>query len=118
MKLDPWNIEIYAGIDAYARYVPWAFVGVSATTQVSVLYQYRTCLEAIGRMPNILRSDHGGETPMIADLHLALRRKEEPDIQLDDVYVYGSSTKNQRIESFWGQLTSSQENPWIVYYPP
>ena len=29
LKLQAYGIEIYAGIDVYARYVPWNYVGVS-----------------------------------------------------------------------------------------
>lgn len=114
MKLEPWGIEIYAAIDAYSRNILWIYVGLTARTQISVLCQYVNTLDASQRKPKIIRSDRGIETTMLADCHFELRRKDEPDIEFKDVYYYGTSVKNQRIEAWWEQLTGKQLNVWIV----
>jgi hypothetical protein len=41
-KLKEYGIEIYAGIDAYSRYVTWIYVGVSSGTSISVVQQYNS----------------------------------------------------------------------------
>ena len=38
-KLSLFGIEIYAAIDAYSRYIPWFYVGVSSKTDISVCKQ-------------------------------------------------------------------------------
>ena len=38
-KLEHWVVQIYAAVDAYARYVIWYYVGISARSAVSVLGQ-------------------------------------------------------------------------------
>ncbi|HEU0046538.1 MAG TPA: hypothetical protein VFQ43_02885 [Nitrososphaera sp.] len=53
LKLDHWGIELYAGIDAYSRYITWFYCGVSAKTSWNVYKQV------------YLRS-----SPMITSIHL------------------------------------------------
>lgn len=36
----------------------------------------------------------------------------EPDLDIDDCFWYGPSTKNQRIEAWWGQLAGSTNFFW------
>ena len=44
MKLRQYGIEIYGALNAYSRYVPWIYVGVSGATADSVAKMY---LEAL-----------------------------------------------------------------------
>ena len=37
MKLESYDIEIYADIDAYSHYIIWIYVRITACTTVSVL---------------------------------------------------------------------------------
>ncbi len=108
------DIEIYAAIDAYSRYVPWIYCGVSGRTGVSVLKQYLDVISQTGFYPRFLRSDRGTETMMCANAHFQLALQEDPTIQLRDCFMYGTSTANQRIESWWGQLSKGQLILWRV----
>lgn len=67
-------------------------------------------------MPAHIRSDMGTETPLLANAHLRLSQTNSPNLELalHDVYWYGPSTKNQRIESWWGQLCEKQLLKWRV----
>ncbi|KAJ5742258.1 hypothetical protein N7533_003749 [Penicillium manginii] len=114
MKLEPYGIEIYAAIDGYSRYVTWFYVGISTRTSFSVLRQYIDTLSATGFQPRTIRSDLGTETMLIADAHYALRKAIDidPMLQFSDCFWYGRSVQNQRIESWWGQLTSSMNFVW------
>lgn len=51
---------------------------------------------------------------MMANAHWQLHRALRPDIRFDEIYWYGSSTLNQRIESWWRQLSKSQTIAWKV----
>ena len=105
MKLEPFGIEIYAAVDAYSRYIIWTYVGISARTAVSVSHQYLTVVLMNERHPRFLRSDHGTETVMIAGAHHELHQAHDLDISLENCYIYGTSTENVRVESWWGQLS-------------
>ena len=61
-----------------------------------------------------MRSDHGTETPLAAAAHHALRQSLDSDIEFKDCYWFGTSMANQRIESWWGQLSKSLLYQWRV----
>jgi hypothetical protein len=112
--LDYWGIEIYAAVDAYSRFVVWVYIGVTARTAVSVLRQYIDTLDNEKVHPQVLRSDHGVETPLVAAAHHQFMLKHEPECALEDFYWFGTSTANQRIEAWWGQLSKSSIYRWRV----
>ncbi|KAJ5652979.1 hypothetical protein N7507_010405, partial [Penicillium longicatenatum] len=114
MKLSLYGIEIYAAIDGYSRYILWVYIGLSTRTAISVYKQY---IEAdFGYIPQILRTDLGGETIYLGDAHWARRRVAYPDIPHADCYSYGKSTENTRIEAWWGQLSRSSLFLWRNYF--
>jgi hypothetical protein len=58
--------------------------------------------------PKRVRSDKGGETDLVAECQVSFRRDQKPDILFHKAYIYGPSTANQRIESWWNLLTTGQ----------
>jgi arginine repressor len=114
MKLSGYGIEIYAAIDGYSRYIIWIYVGISTRTAISVYRQYVDAVSTLGYIPQIIRTDLGGETIHLGDAHWALRRVHEPDIPHEDCYSYGKSTENTRIEAWWAQLSRSSVFIWRV----
>ena len=65
-KLQYWGIEIYAAIDAYSQYVIWIYVGISCWTAISTLKQYLYTLTEVNVQPQIICSDYGVETLILA----------------------------------------------------
>lgn len=51
---------------------------------------------------------------MMANAHWQLHRAHNIDIPFGDIYWYGTSTLNQRIESWWRQMSKSQTLAWKV----
>lgn len=96
----------------------WIYAGVSAGTQISVYCQYLNTLKSGGVFPALLRADRGVETRLLADAHFkmsqAVREEDEPDFEFKDCFRYGKSTKNQRVEAWWAQLTKTQNFRWRV----
>jgi hypothetical protein len=113
-KLKPYGFEIYACIDAYSRYIIWIYVGISAGTAVSVGQQYLGAVRQAGVVPQFIRSDCGKETGQLAYAQFTLSQENEPSINFQDCYMYGTSTANQRIESWWQQLSKSLLFRWRV----
>jgi hypothetical protein len=89
-------------------------VGVSSRTAISVLRQYLNTLETQKIMPLVIRSDRGVETPMIASAHHEFRKRIDPAVSFSECFRFGTSTANQRIESWWAQLTKSTLFRWRV----
>lgn len=113
LKLAEYGIEIYVAIDAYARYIVWAYVGITARTAVSCLKQYLGVLRVTQKQPRVLRSDRGGETVLMAAAHWRLRQSYG-EVDLAQCYYFGTSVANQRIEAWWGQLTKVLLFRWRV----
>jgi hypothetical protein len=113
-KLKPYGIEIYACIDAYARYIVWIYVGISNATAVSCVRQYLDAIECQQRQPRYIRSDRGTETVMLANAHYQLQQNQQPSLDFSDCYIYGTSTANQRIEAWWQQMSRGSLFRWRV----
>ena len=114
MKLQPYGIEVYAAIDAYSRYIIWIYVGISACMQVSVIRQYLDTVKTLQKVPRRIRSDHGTETGLLGGAHYQLIQAHDPSVSVQNCYIYGTSTENQRIEAWWGQLTKGLVFKWRV----
>jgi len=65
-----------------------------------------------------MRSDRGTETHMMANAHCQLHQTINPDAVWSDHYWYGTSTANQRIESWWRHMSKGQTIAWKVLYTP
>lgn len=85
-KLSEFGLKIYAGIDAYFRYVPWSHLEVCTCMEVSMYWQYLDIIEDTGIMPSVICSDGGTETPIMAQVHfqLQLGEKDERDEMTDE----------------------------------
>ena len=112
-KLERYGFEIYGIMDAFSRMMILSYTGVSARTAVSCLVQYLRILER-GRLPRFVRSDRGKETVLLANAHWLLRRHDHPDVPFKEVYRYGTSKSNQRIEAWWGQLIRGCTRDYVV----
>jgi len=126
-KFRNFGIEIYAGIDGYSRFIPWAYVGNSNRKGVSVLWQYLMVILALGLRPNFIRSDRGKETLMLGDAQFSFHCKaeilahqhdeqpfDETTCSIRECYMFGTSTANHRIESLWGRLIARCTKTWLV----
>lgn len=111
-KLSPFGFQIYAAIDAYSRRILWCYVGHSNRTAVSVNKQFLTTVRQLNIFPKLIRSDMGGETILLCNSQLLLRRTQKPDLPFHKAYSYGTSTRNQRIESWWNLLANAQTDTW------
>ena len=55
-------------------------------------------------MPTVIRSDKGSENVLIESLQIGLRTNHEHKFSGEKSYIKGRSVRNQRIESYWGQM--------------
>jgi hypothetical protein len=50
----------------------------------------------------------------MSEVHFKQARTSEEGVKLEECHFYGTSKKNQRIESWWGQLQKSLLWRWRV----
>jgi hypothetical protein len=60
----------------------------------------------------MVRSNKGSETDLIAECHITFQRFNKLDLPFYKMYSFGTSMKNQRIESWWNLLTTGQTEQW------
>ncbi|RPB06906.1 hypothetical protein P167DRAFT_496570, partial [Morchella conica CCBAS932] len=121
-KISDYGIEVYVGIDAYSnipaklecfKYVTWIHVDISCRTGVAVLKQYLDLVDMTDILSNVIQSDWGTETTMMANANWQLNRAKDDNIQLNQIYWYGTSTLNQKIESWWRGMSRI-----VLYFNP
>jgi len=88
------------------------------STAVVVLRLYLDHLFEYGTLQYTIRSDQCIETHMKANAHCQLHQELNPDTVWNDHYWYGTSTANQRIESWWRHMSKGQTIVWKVCISP
>ncbi|KAF8471081.1 hypothetical protein BDZ91DRAFT_653668, partial [Kalaharituber pfeilii] len=115
-KLSRFGFQIYGAIDAYSRFMLWCYIGHSNRTAVSVNRQFLDTVSKLNCFPKLVRSDMGKETLLLCNSQLTLRRVQKPNLPFEKIYSYGTSTRNQRIESWWNLLANAQTDPWRAIF--
>ena len=70
-------------------------------------------VKRIGGCPQRLRADPGTENGHVRDMQMFLRRSHTDHHVGDGSFIYGCSTANQRIESWWGVLRKQSVQYWM-----
>ena len=76
---------------------------------IAVLKYYLLAVEEFGVVPVKLRTDKGTETLLMAEAQFRLREDQEGrEMEVRECHLFGPSTRNTKIESWWGQLVSGK----------
>ena len=67
------------------------------------------CVQQVGGLPRIVRADAGTENVNVSGIQRFLRRNDEDSFGGEKSFMYGKSTSNQRIESWWSFLRKWME---------
>lgn len=112
-KLKPFGICINGAIDGFSRMILWLNAyNTNSDPKVIGGYFLETVRET-GGCPRTLRADMGTENSSIRDIQRSLRQNDL-DLQSGErSFIYGRSTSNQRIESWWGILRKECVEFWL-----
>lgn len=112
-KLKPFGICINGAIDGFSRMILWLNAyNTNSDPKVIGGYFLETVRET-GGCPRTLRADMGTENSSIRDIQQFLRQNDL-DLQSGErSFIYGRSTSNQRIESWWGILRKECVEFWL-----
>lgn len=67
----------------------------------------------MGGCPERLRADRGTENGHVEGMQVFLRREHSDAFAGNKSFLYGRSTANQRIESWWGILRKQSVQFWM-----
>ena len=107
-KSKPFGLCIHGAIDGFSRNVIWLNV-YKTNNDPGIISGY--CMEAVKSlraMPRYIRTDFGTENGVVEII--------QRSVVDNNSYIYGTSTSNQRIESYWSVLRKSCIQHWINFF--
>ena len=96
-KLKRWGFCIHGCVDGFSRKILWLNVSSSNNDPLIIANFFLQCVNKYRFVPCLLRMEKGLENIYVEDLQVFFIRR-------NDSYLYGASTRNQRIEAFWSRL--------------
>jgi len=115
-KLKPFGICINGAIDGFARRILWLNAYCTSSDPQVIGGYFLETVRSLGGCPRILRADMGTENSTIRDMQRYLRRSDDDPLAGERSFIYGKSTANQRIESWWGILRKECVDLWLEYF--
>lgn len=112
-KLKQFGLCIHAAIDGYSRRIMWLEVGSTNNNPKTIANYYLETIKTIGCAPRLLRADRGTENSVISFLQPFFRYNCADNMAGLNSFIYGKSTTNQKIESWWGSLRRQGIHWWI-----
>lgn len=112
-KLKPYGISVHAAIDGFSRRLLWLKACNSNKKPEYVARFYMNYIQEINGVPCIVYGDRGTENSMVRDLQFALRWYHRDPFQGISSFIYGSSSRNTRIERFWRDLRGMCGQYWM-----
>ncbi|XP_041835311.1 uncharacterized protein LOC121635937 [Melanotaenia boesemani] len=112
-KLKPYGIAINGCIDGFSRHIMWMEAYTTNSNPKVIADYFINTVISIGGCPQRLRADPGTENGHVRDMQMFLRRNHTDHHAGDGSFLYGCSTANQRIESWWGILRKQSVQFWM-----
>lgn len=103
-KVKRFGFAIHGCIDGFSKKLIWLKVGTSNNDPHIIAGYYLEAVSHFEILPAMLRADHGSENSTIELLQMAMRQDHNDEYAGSRSFLYGKSTANQRIESYWGIL--------------
>ena len=115
-KLKPFGICINGAIDGFSRQMLWLNAYNTSSDPKVVGGYYLETAQELGGCPRIVRTDMGTENSSIRDMQRYFRRNDTDAHGGERSFIYGKSTSNQRIESWWGFLRKQCVDFWLEHF--
>ena len=115
-KLKPYGFAIHGCIDGYSRKMLWLNVGPGNNDPKVIGAYFLNTISSLSNVPRLVRADRGSENIILGGMQRFFRRNHVDSLAGWNSFRYGTSTSNQRIESWWSQCRRSRMNWWINYF--
>ena len=113
-KLKPYGFGISGCIDGFSRYLLWLNVYTTNKDPSIIARYFVDAMHVMSGGPKVVRGDAGTENVTVRGIQNLLMGNGRNG--LNRCYVEGTSTLNQRIESFWCQLRRQCLEFWIACF--
>ncbi|CAL8372929.1 unnamed protein product [Arctogadus glacialis] len=115
-KLKPFGLALSGCIDGFSRKVLWLVCGPTNNDPTVIAHYYLSCVRNLGVIPMRLRTDCGTENGTMAAIQCTLRHHHNDYYSGASSHMYGSSTSNQRIESWWSIFRKGRSQFWMELF--
>ncbi|KAF6715501.1 hypothetical protein FQA47_013797 [Oryzias melastigma] len=115
-KLKPFGICINGAIDGFSRRILWLNAYFTSSDPKVIGGYFLETIKELDGCPRILRTDMGTENSSIRGMQRFLRRNDDDDQAGEKSFIWGRSTANQRIESWWGFLRKECLDFWLDHF--
>lgn len=112
-RLKPYGICINRCIDGFSRFVVLMEAYTTNNDPKVVADYYIQCVTRLSGCPERIRADNGTENGHVTNMQVFLRRNHTDTFAKENSFIYGRSTGNQRIESWWGILRKQSVQFWM-----
>ena len=89
---------------------------MSSNNPKGIANYYLWFIKELDLIPHVVRGNHGTENVIVCRIQRFLRRNHTDSQSKGKSFIYGHSTANQRIESWWSQLFKSMTSWWITFF--
>ena len=116
-KLKRYGLAVHGCIDGFSRRIMWLEASRSNNDPFQICHYFCQMVTEINGLPHIIRSDRGTENVNIQMLQRLLRAENDDDrSRRGTTYLYGKSTSNQRIESWWSRFPAMGMSAWMNHF--
>ncbi|XP_076602297.1 uncharacterized protein LOC143330033 [Chaetodon auriga] len=115
-KLKPFGLALSGCIDGLSRKVLWLACGPTNNDPSVIAHYFLSCVRHLGVIPMRLRTDCGTENGTMAAIQCTLRHHHNDYYSGASSHMYGSSTNNQRIESWWSIFRKGRCQFWMELF--
>ncbi|XP_049919274.1 uncharacterized protein LOC126401808 [Epinephelus moara] len=112
-KLKPFGLALSGCIDGFSRKIMWLVCGPTNNNPSVIAHNYINCAKNVGVVLMRLRTDLGTENGTMAAIQCTLRLVHTDYYAGSSSHSYGSSTGNQRIESWWSFFRRGRSQFWM-----
>ena len=115
-KLKPFSFPIHGAIHGFTRKILWLNICPSNNDPQVISYFYVNCISNLKCVPKRIRGYRGSENVVLAGMQGYFTEENKDSMSGHSSFLFGNSTNNQRIESWW--LFSKRQNNarWINFF--
>ena len=115
-KLKPYGIAINGCIDGFSRYIIWMHANYTASDPKVVGGYFMNAVSDLGGCPKTVRGDRGTENRYVEQFQCFFDELNENEDNDQIRFMYGRSTANQRLESWWSIFRKQLMEFWISLF--
>ena len=116
-KLKPYGLCIHGCIDGYSRiFILWLECLSTKNDPKVIASYYLSNIKAVKHLPRVVRADLGTENSLVELLQKYFRNEDTDEMAGHKSFLYGKSTLNQRIESWWSMYKRLNGHWWISMF--